>query len=167
MALSRAIRPPRLEGASRLPPNQTPAGDQVRIRIASHVLHARLELAAAPRSCAAFTAALPLTLSLIHARWSGECAWAPLGDTGLRLAPENATRYPRPGEILIYTGEISEPEILLPYGAAAFASKAGPLAGNHIMTVTDHNDLLAEIGDALLWRGALPITFEREARSEG
>jgi hypothetical protein len=147
-------------------PGQAPAADHIRIRIGPHVLRARLERAAAPESCAAFAAVLPLTLGLIHARWSGECAWAPLGDTGLRLAPENATRYPRPGEILIYTGEISEPEILVPYGAAAFASKAGPLAGNHVMTVIDQGDVLAAIGEALLWRGALPITFEREAPVE-
>jgi Protein of unknown function (DUF3830) len=145
-----------------LPLDQDRTGEFVRIRIGAHVLRSRLELVAAPKSCAAFAALLPLTLSLIHARWSGECGWAPLGDTGLRVAPENATRYPQPGEILIYTGEISEPEILVPYGAAAFASKAGPLAGNHLMTVLDQSELLQEIGEALLWHGALPITFERE-----
>jgi hypothetical protein len=136
--------------------------DRLRVRIGSHLLRARLELSMAPKSCSAFTALLPLKLSLIHARWSGECGWAPLGDTGFRIAPENATRFPRPGQVLVYAGEISEPEILVPYGAAAFASKAGPLAGNHVMTITDQGDLLAQIGEALLWRGALPITFERE-----
>jgi hypothetical protein len=136
--------------------------DIVLVRVGPHLLQARLELETAPKTCAAFTALLPLTLNLIHARWSGECGWAPLGDTGLRVAPENATRYPGPGQVLVYTGEISEPEILLPYGAAAFASKAGPLAGNHVMTIVDGRDVLAQIGVALLWRGSLPISFQRD-----
>lgn len=145
-----------------MPRESQRTSDRLRVRIGSHLLGARLELSRAPKSCAAFTALLPLKLSLIHARWSGECGWAPLGDTGLRIAPENATRYPHPGQVLVYAGEISEPEVLVPYGAAAFASKAGPLAGNHVMTITDQRDLLAQIGEALLWRGALPIIFERE-----
>jgi len=136
------------------------------VRIGPHQFRARLELEAAPKTCAAFVALLPLTLSLIHARWSGECGWAPLGDTGLRVAPENATRYPGPGQLLVYTGEISEPEILVPYGAAAFASKAGPLAGNHIMTIVEGQDVLTQVGEALLWRGSLPIAFLREAGAD-
>jgi hypothetical protein len=135
--------------------------DRLRVRIGSHLLRAHLEVSMAPNSCAAFVAKLPLKLSPIHAPWSGEWGWAPLGDTRLRIAPENATSYPRPGQVLVYAGEISEPEILVPYGAA-FASKAGPLAGNHVMTITDQGELLQQIGEALLWRGALPIMFERE-----
>jgi hypothetical protein len=62
--------------------------------------------------------------------------------------------------ILIYAGDLSEAEILLPYGAAAFASKAGPLAGNHILTISDGANLLPEVGETLLWKGSLPIVFE-------
>lgn len=122
----------------------------------------RSRSASAPKSYAAFTALLPLRLRLIHAWWSGECGWASLGDTGPCIALENATRYPQPGQVLLYTGEISEPEILAPYGNADFASKAGPLAGGHVVTITDEGNLLPQIGRALLWRGSLPIIFERE-----
>ena len=134
----------------------------VRLRIGSHALVARLEREAAPRSCQTFLQTLPLNRSLLHARWSGECGWAPLGDVSYRLAPENATRYPRPGQILLYAGELSEPEILIPYGSAAFASKAGPLAGNHILTITEGTETLTEIGHALLWHGSMPILFEAQ-----
>ena len=148
-----------------MPPELEPTNDRLLVRIGPHLLRARLENSMAPKSCAAFTAVLPLRLSLIHARWSGECGWASLGDTGLCIAPENATRYPQPGQVLLYTGEISEPEILVPYGAAAFASKAGPLAGNHVVTIIDEGNLLPQIGRALLWRGSMPIIFERQSNA--
>lgn len=140
--------------------NLTSDGTLVRIIIGDHVLLARAELQAAPVSCEAFLGSLPLSRSLLHARWSGECGWAPLGSIPYRLAPENATRYPRPGELLIYAGDLSEAEVLLPYGAAAFASKAGSLAGNHILTISEGANLLPEIGKALLWKGAISIVFE-------
>lgn len=139
-------------------PNADPS--HLAVVIGEHRLTARLERQASPISCAAFLGMLPLRRSLLHARWSGECGWAPLGDIGRRLAPENATRYPWPGQILLYAGDLSEPEILIPYGAAAFACKAGPLAGNHLMTLTQGVERLATIGRQLLWEGALPISFE-------
>ena len=94
-------------------------------------------------------------------RWSGESAWIPLGDLDLGLGPENATSYPAPGQILFYPGGISETEILLGYGAARFASKAGQLAGNHFLTIVDGLDRLRPLGELTLWQGAQPIVFER------
>ena len=135
----------------------------IRIAIGPERLVARLEQAAAPRSCAAFLALLPLRRTLIHGRWSGEAGWAPLGEIGLQLPPENALHRPEPGQLLLYAGEISEPEILVPYGLAAFGCKDGPLEGNHILTVTEGADALPRIGRALLWEGAQEIVFEVEA----
>ena len=57
-------------------------------------------------------------------------------------------------------GEISEPELLVPYGAAAFACKDGPLSGNHVITIDEGAEALPAIGQDLLWRGALPIALE-------
>ena len=94
---------------------------------------ARLEAAAAPRTCAAFLKLLPFREKLLHVRWSGESTWVPLGDLEVGVPPENATVYPQPGEILLYPGGVSETEILIPYGPTQFASKAGLLAGNHFM----------------------------------
>jgi Protein of unknown function (DUF3830) len=123
-------------------------------------LGARLEEFRAPQTVAAFRRLLPLSSRLIHARWSGEAAWIPFGDLDVGVGPENATSYPSPGEILLYPGGVSETEILFPYGAASFASKAGPLAGNHFATVETGREHLRELGRRVLWEGALDIVFK-------
>lgn len=122
---------------------------------------ARFEREAAPQSCAAFERLLPYRERIIHVRWSGEACWIPLGNFEFGIGHENATSYPAPGQILLYPGGISETEILLAYGACRFASKAGQLAGNHFLTVTDGNDRLRPLGEMTLWQGAQEIVFER------
>jgi hypothetical protein len=114
----------------------------------------------APRTVAAFRAMLPLDSRIIHVRWSGEGGWIPWGDLDLGLGPENATRYPSPGELILYPGGVSETELLFPYGHAAFGSKAGPLAGNHFATIVEGGERLRELGKLVLWEGAQEISFE-------
>jgi len=92
----------------------------------------------------------------MHARWSGEAAWMPLGFR-VRLDSENATAYPHPGQLLLYAGDISEPELLIPYGACAFASRAGALAGNHVVTLEGDLDSLRARAERLLRQGAEPL----------
>jgi len=121
---------------------------------------ARLEAERAPRTCARFSAMLPLKTRLVQARWSGESAWIPLGDLEVDLGYENHTSYPAPGQLLFYPGGFSETEILFPYGATVFASKMGQLAGNHFATIEDGADQLAALGKLVLWEGAQEITFE-------
>ena len=121
---------------------------------------ARLETKAAPRTCAKFLAMLPLKTKIIQARWSGEAAWIPFGDTDLDLGYENHTSHPAPGQLLLYPGGISETEILFPYGSAVFASKVGQLAGNHFATIYDGLEHLPELGRVVLWEGAQEITFQ-------
>jgi Protein of unknown function (DUF3830) len=121
---------------------------------------ASLEEEAAPETVAAFRQLLPLESRIIHARWSGEACWVPFGELDVGFGPENATCYPAPGQILFYPGGVSETEILFPYGATAFASKAGALAGNHFATVLDGGAALGELGRKVLWEGAQPIRFE-------
>ena len=120
-------------------------------------LGARFELGAAPLTCAAFRGLLPFTSQVIHVRWSGEAVWAPLGDLSIGVAPENATAYPHPGEVLWYPGGVSETELLIAYGRTHFASKAGSLAGNHFLTITSGLEHLPEIGRLVLWQGAQPL----------
>lgn len=121
----------------------------------------RLERSAAPRTCAAVEALLPLSSDLLHVRWSGESTWVPMGDLSLGVPHENATRHPLPGQVLIYTGPLSETELLIAYGPTAFASKAGPLAGNHFLTLTSGVEHLRELGRLTLWKGAQRITITR------
>ena len=131
----------------------------IQIAVAGYRFVARLETERAPKSCARFRAMLPLATKLIQARWSGEAGWIPFGDMDLDLGYENHTSYPAPGELLLYPGGLSETEILFPYGATMFASKAGQLAGNHFATIYEGNDQLAALGKRVLWEGAQEITF--------
>lgn len=132
----------------------------LKISVASIQFLARFEERAAPRTCAAFKELLPYRQKIIHARWSGEACWVPLGDFELGVGPENATSFPGRGEVLFYPGGVSETEILFPYGSCCFASKAGQLAGNHFLTIHEGNERLAEAGRLCLWQGAQEICFE-------
>jgi len=120
---------------------------------------ARLERELAPRTCAYFESTLPYTDRIIHVRWSGEGCWIPMGDAHIDLPWENTTRHPAPGQFILYPGGMSEVEILLAYGGVAFGSKAGPLAGNHFLTIVEGADRLMEMGKSVLWGGAQDIRF--------
>ena len=132
----------------------------LRITVGPYIYTARMEETDAPLTCAAFKQLLPYRQKIIHARWSGEACWIPLGDFKLDVGYENHTSHPAPGEILFYPGGFSETEILFPYGACCFASKLGQLAGNHFLTVTSGNEHLKEMGRTVLWQGAQDIAFE-------
>src|SRR5882672_8224005 len=121
----------------------------------------KLETEAAPKTCAAFAAALPFRSQLVQARWSGEAAWIPLGDRTFGVPFENHTSHPAPGQILLYPGGFSETEILVPYGNTMFSSKLGQLAGNHFLTVIEGQEQLAELGRRVLWEGAQDVVFDQ------
>ena len=129
------------------------------IACAGFSFRARLDEEGAPRTVAAFRRLLPLESRIVHVRWSGEAGWIPFGDLDLGLGPENATCYPNPGEIVLYPGGVSETELLLAYGYVSFASKAGPLAGNHFATIVEGVEHLRELGRRFLWEGAQEIRF--------
>ncbi|GGD08489.1 DUF3830 family protein [Aureimonas glaciei] len=118
---------------------------------------ARFETEAAPMTVAAVRRILPYEQRIIHVRWSGEACWIPLGAHDFGLGYENATSHPAPGQMILYPGGVSETEFLLAYGPVAFASKAGPLAGNHFLTITEGLDDLARLGRETLWTGAKTI----------
>jgi hypothetical protein len=137
----------------------------VRITAGPFAFTARLEEDRAPRTCALFRRWLPYRQQLIHVRWSGEGCWIPLGfdDPGLSgagLPYENATSYPAPGEFLFHPGGVSEAEIIMAYGAVQFASKAGQLAGNPFLSITEGLENLRDLGRLTLWSGAQDIAFE-------
>lgn len=136
---------------------------EIRLTVGPLIFGARFERELAPRTCAAFEALLPFTQTLLQARWSGEAAWVPLGELRLPVAPENATSYPAPGQLLFYAGGVSEAELLVPYGGTCFASRMGQLAGNHFLTITSGAQQLTELGRRVLWEGAQPIVIEASA----
>ena len=132
----------------------------LRITAGPFAFTARMEEEAAPKTCAAFRDLLPYRQKLIHARWSGEACWIPLGEFALGVGFENHTSHPAPGEVLWYPGGFSETELLFPYGATMFASKLGQLAGNHFLTLVSGTEHLKELGRLALWQGAQPIVID-------
>jgi hypothetical protein len=139
----------------------------VRITIGARIFCARLRRDLAPQSCACLEQLLPYRGKLIHARWSGESCWSPLAEvwhSGSIVAAENAVGDPAPGQILLYAGAISEPELLIPYGISRFACKDGPLAGNPVLTIEDGLSDLADLGCEILWHGAMDLRIEAAAQ---
>lgn len=130
------------------------------VRVGSSLFPARLEPERSPRTVEAFVAHLPLRGQLVHARWSGEALWVPLGEMTLYESYENPTSYPAPGQVLWHPPGVSEAEILIAYGPTRFASKAGQLAGNHFLTLEADPVELAALGSAVLWKGAVGVSFE-------
>jgi hypothetical protein len=135
---------------------------RIAVRIGGSVLSARLEPDRSPRTVDAFIAHLPLRGQLVHARWSGEALWMPLGELALYDGYEDPTSFPAPGQVLWHPPGVSEAELLVPYGPTRFASKAGQLAGNHFLTLEVDRVELATLGRAVLWNGAVEVSFERE-----
>ncbi|MDB5826775.1 MAG: cyclophilin-like superfamily protein [Variovorax sp.] len=114
----------------------------------------------APLTVAAFAKLLPYRQKLIHVRWSGEGCWVPLGDFQLGVGFENHTSHPSRGDILFYPGGYSETEIIWAYGPCSFASRMGPLAGNHFLTIVEGQEQLQTLGRKVLWEGAQDVLFE-------
>ncbi|MBI3677167.1 MAG: DUF3830 family protein [Proteobacteria bacterium] len=134
--------------------------------IGAETFPARLQYDLAPNSCALLETLMPYRGKLIHARWSGEACWSPLVATwlpGLLLPPENATSDPVPGQMLLFGGDLGEPELLIPYGPCRFASNAGPLAGNPVLVIEDRLARLVALGREILWRGAADLRIEHLA----
>lgn len=117
----------------------------------------------APRSCEQLMKMLPYQGAVIHARWSGEALWCPLAavwPAALHLPQEHATCEPNAGKVLLYAGDLSEPELLIPYGTTRFSSKAGILEGNPVLTIDDPLSALPELGRGVLWKGAMQLRIE-------
>ena len=131
----------------------------VRVTIDGEVFRGELN-PDAPRTVTAFVKLLPYEQKLIHVRWSGEACWIPMGDFELGVGFENHTSHPSAGDVLFYPGGYSETELLIAYGACSFASRMGPLAGNHFMTIVDGKDRLRDLGARVLWEGAQEVLFE-------
>ncbi|KAJ5658668.1 uncharacterized protein N7484_002317 [Penicillium longicatenatum] len=116
--------------------------------------------ASAPKTVEAFRSLLPYRQKIIHVRWSGEAMWIPLGETDFGVPFENHTAHPAAGQILLYPGGFSETEILFCYGGVSFASKMGPLAANHFLTIVGGKENLRALGELVLWKGAQDVVFE-------
>ena len=118
------------------------------------------ELEAALKTCAAFKKRMPFKSRIIHVRWSGEGVWRRSATWSFGVGFENNTCYPAPGHVILYPGGLSETELLLAYGPVSFASKAGPLSGNHFITLTSGLENLHTLGRKTLLEGVQDVLFE-------
>jgi Protein of unknown function (DUF3830) len=138
------------------------------IAIGGRLFAARLQSDLAPQSCKRLTAMLPFRGDVIHARWSGEAIWSPpstVWPNASTLEREHATGHPKPGEVLVFVDyQRSEPELLIPYGATRFASKAGPLEGNPVLLIEEDLPQLVECGREILMHGAMELRIGRPFR---
>lgn len=132
---------------------------ELKIRIGEYDFKAVLEEKDAPLTCEFFKKMLPINNYMIHVRWSGEAVWIPYGDTQTNLPFENATSYPKVGEMVLYPGGVSETEMMLAYGCCHFGSKAGELAGNHFLTITEGKENLYKLGQDILRNGAQEVNI--------
>jgi hypothetical protein len=135
------------------------------VRVGETAFAARWE-PKAPLTRAAIVPWLPIRSRLIHCKWSGESTWIPFGEERPDVGFENHTSHPAPGDLLIYTGQLSECEILFPYGACRFSSRVGQLAGNHFATLVPDEgwlDRLRDVGRRVLWEGAQEIEIREGA----
>ena len=147
------------------PASYAPAMGDLTIRVGEQQFTASWE-PGAPLTREALRPWLPIRSRLIHCKWSGESTWIPFGEERPNVGFENHTSHPAPGDLLIYTGDISECEILFPYGACSFSSRVGQLAGNHFATLVPDEgwlDRLREVGRRVLWDGAQEIEIREGA----
>ena len=132
----------------------------LRVIAGPYTFRGHFEEEAAPKTVAAFRKHMPFESKIIHVRWSGEAVWVPLGDMSFGVGFENNTCHPAPGHVILYPGGVSETELLLAYGPVSFASKAGPLSGNHFLTLTEGLESLHTLGRKTLLEGQQDIRFE-------
>jgi hypothetical protein len=130
------------------------------LKVGTRSFLATWEIAMAPRTCTLFRKLLPMRAKIIHCSWSGEGVWVPLGKGEGGWHNENETSHPEPGQLLLYMGDRSEPEFLIPCGCCIFNSKSGILKGNHFATVSEGVDQLLELHRVVLWQGAQDCTIE-------
>jgi hypothetical protein len=133
---------------------------RLKITIGSIPFEAELHEKVAPNTCKAIQEILPIHGKIIQARWSGEAAWLPMDLWGIEVPFENVTSHPSRGDLLYYSGEISEKELLISYGSTLFSSKVGQLQGNHFASIVEGIERLEEMGRKILWEGAQEITIE-------
>lgn len=133
---------------------------KVKVTAGPNAFAGHFEEKAATKTVADFRKHLPLVSEIIRVRWSGEGVWVPLGDMDFGVGFENDTCYPSPGQVILYPGRASETELLVGYGHVACASKAGPLSGNHFLTLTEGLENICALGREALLEGQQDIRFE-------
>ena len=117
----------------------------------------------APRTVEAVRRLLPMRRQLIHCRWSGEGTWIPLGDVQTGVGYEHHTSHPAPGELLIYTGDLSEWRDPLPLRGLLVLLEAGPAGRQPLRHAS--SPMTAGATSCARWAGACCGMARRRSRS--
>lgn len=148
MELDRSVKGQSSEGSA-----------DVELRIGSADFKAIFRDDLSPEACTEVRRRLPLIGRVLHARWSGEAMWLPLGFNFPEIRSEHATSYPAPGDILITGPGASEAEILIAYGPCRFESRTGQLAGSPVLSIREDLVGLAKVGRQSLQQGGMDLTI--------
>jgi len=139
---------------------------ELELEIGDRTFTASLLRDEAPESVERLESLLPLEDTVKHVRWSGYAIFVedPGGaDADLTDLPrENAFVCPSRGDVLLYPGYESVPELLVACGSTSFASPVGDLAGNHVATIDASRTELSDLEVDVLENGTKEITV-REA----
>ena len=98
---------------------------------------------------------------LYHAKWSGFGIWMPLPNKLNYPTIGDFAHHCKPGDILMYDGKESEPELFIAYNVAAFSSVCGPLSAFIIGNLHNHIAEINNIGKSILETGAKPCTLTK------
>ena len=113
-------------------------------------LEAVLLVDAAPTTCRALLAALPIESRVIHAMWSGHLIIATPIDLNLTRV-ENEVTIPVPGDLLYHQ---RHREIAIAYGEAQFREPIGPVYVARLGRLEGDLDALAKLGERVQLEGA-------------
>lgn len=115
---------------------------------------------AAPLTCRALLAALPIELPVIHAMWSGHQLIATPID--LRLGTvENPIAIPAPGDVLYHQ---HHQEIAIVYGEAQFREPIGPVYVTRVGRIEGDLEALAALGARVQTEGAKQFVLFKEGK---
>jgi hypothetical protein len=114
---------------------------------------------AAPLTCRALLAALPIELQVIHAMWSGHQLIATPIDLHMSTL-ENPIAMTVPGDVLYHQ---HHQEIAIVYGEAQFREPIGPVYVTRMGRVEGDLEALATLGDRVQLEGAKGFRLFKES----
>ena len=135
----------------------------IKITSGKYEFIARLEEEKSPESCKWLLSMLPWTDQMIHVSWSGNACFFRLQERAFSVPFEDPIRIPSKGEVILYPGNIPSlqmgGELYLAWGPNAIACGNGNLMGNHVLTIEEGLDQLAEYGNEVHIGGGQTTTL--------
>lgn len=114
----------------------------------------------APKTCQAVWDVLPFSGQVLHAKWCGNEIWTRM--PRLRAyEPENATIFPKPGDIFVFRVGPDMYDLAIFYGTSWCFGPSGFFPGNRFATISENLDEFARGCDKVLREGSKKIVIEK------